>query len=137
MILLALAAALPQPCPDGWYEVSPAVCSDQPGVIAEPPRKPDKDERCVKRWRVANYAAHGADVASTLVGLGRGANEANPIIRGLFGKKPKAHELIAFKLATIGLFEFSTRNSDDKCRALKFNTALTVGVTGLNLRFLF
>ena len=143
-ILAALAAAtLPAAEAPLTYgpelvEVAPDVWSTDPAAPVVKPPSP-KDRQCVKTWRVINYAAHAADVASSLAAIGNGGVESNPLIRAAFGKRPKAHEFLAFKAAGIGLFEFINRNTSprDKCTALKINSALTFTVAGANLRFVF
>jgi hypothetical protein len=144
MSILAGLAAATLPVPEApptygpeWTEVAPDVWSTDPAPPIKPPSP--KDRQCVKTWRAINYAAHAADVASSLAAIDRGGIEGNPLIRAAFGKRPKVHEFLSFKAAGIGLFEFMTRNASprDKCTALKINSALTFTVAGANLRFLF
>ena len=118
-------------------EVAPDVWSTDPRPPIKPPSP--KDRQCVKTWRIINYAAHAADVASSLAAIGNGGVESNPLIRAAFGKRPKVHEFLAFKAAGFGLFEFLNRNTSprDKCTALKINSALTFTVAGANMRFAF
>lgn len=121
LVLLALIAVLPA-----------TVHAAEPG------------ERCVKVWRPVYWAAQAGDTATTLAATsGKDAEEANPLIRAVLGKKPKPLELVAYKAAQAGLVEVFTRgmiregNYKGACRAYQVSTFVTATAVGLNLRFIF
>ena len=115
-------------------------------VEATAPVQPAEDDagRCVRRWRLIHAGAQAADVATTVYAVESGkGTEANPLIRALLGKRPKAHELIAFKAVNFGLIEWQAQGAlargDSKaaCRAHKIGAVITGGVAALNLRVVF
>jgi len=130
MILAALALA--------------SLPADQP--IPEPPPKvvEDKSRQCVHTWRAINYAMNAADVATTIYAIEkRGAVESNPLVKAIFGSKPKLHEALAVKAVSMGLVEIPIRsmiragNYRGACQGYRLGAIVTGGVVGLNLRFLF
>jgi hypothetical protein len=146
MILAALSLAA-APIPEGQ-----AVVTDAGPALVALPDKPDMEperaiapavpegSKCVKTWGLLNAGAHAADVASTLVAFDNGYVEKNPIIRAAFGKRPSAGELIAFKAASIGLFQIGLSRlptDKDRCLVLKVNTVVTFGLSSLNWRAAF
>lgn len=112
----------------------------KPDKAPEPVAKQAKGSQCIKTWTFANIAAHGADIASTRYALSKGYTEGNPMQRVLLGKRPSTGELLAFKAASIGLFQFGLSrlpNDKERCTALKVNTAITFGLSSLNWRAAF
>lgn len=116
------------------------------GPVLEPVSLPDPvpvvaayepERSCVKRWRLIHAATQAADIASTvyIVESGKGT-EANPIIRGLFGKRPKVHELVAFKAVQFGILEWraSKASPQGACTMHKIGAVITGATVGLNLR---
>jgi len=146
---LALATELPPPQAKGPEIV---IITDAGPALQRLPAKPenapdpvakqagDKYRQCIKRWTTLNYGAHMADAVSTHVAVSAGGSEGNPLQRIIIGKKPSFGEVAAFKVASMGLFQFGLSrlpNDEERCTALRINTMITFGLSTLHWRALF
>ena len=142
-ILLALAASQMVVAGDRGPELHDLPPRAEVFAVEAPEVSTPKEPKCLGPSRAFNYASQALDIASTVAAIDRGAVEANPIITAVFGKRPKAHELILFK--AIPLFGFRmldehlVRNGKAK-KACVLNIGLGVPAlvaAGLNARFVF
>ena len=82
-------------------------------------------------WFVLLVVLNVADAVTTIVGLKRGATEANPVMRALFARVGPAPALIAWKGAFLGAMFYFLQMIDE--RALMVLCAFYSGVVAWNV----